>query len=207
MKKRFNVKDLVLIGILTLLIIIVSNIAGVLTMPLLSFALIASSGVSAFLTAPIYLLLAFKVAKRGTMLLQSLLRGILYSFMGFPHMFIILIPLGIISELIMIPAGTYRSIKRNTIAWSVFNAGYALHGVILLWIFGNQYFLKHMNNMFTGEQLALMNIYYYNPIIVVLIIATSVLLAAVGCWVGWRMLRKHFVKSGIIQTNIEGENI
>jgi multidrug/hemolysin transport system ATP-binding protein/energy-coupling factor transport system substrate-specific component len=196
---KLTVKDLVLIGILTTLLTVVGMAVGVLTMPFMGFALIAGAPLTGLVTAPIYLLLAFKVGKRGVMLLHSVLRGLFYTLMGLPHLFIIMLPLGIIGELIMIPASSYQSIKRNTVAWSVFNAGNGLLGPILLWIFGGQYFSEHFSNMFSAEQLVLMNLYYFDPLILLAIAALGAGCGALGCLLGWSMLKRHFIKSGLIQ--------
>jgi hypothetical protein len=74
-RSKLTVRDLVLIGVLTVLLAVVSMGVGMLTMPLLSFALIAGSALSAMVSAPIYLLMAFKVGKRGVMLIYALLLG------------------------------------------------------------------------------------------------------------------------------------
>ena len=196
---KLSVKDLVLVGILTTLVTVIGMVVGMFIMPLMGFALIAGFALSALVTAPIYLLLAFKVRKRGVMLLHSVLRGLFYTLMGFPHMLIVVLPMGIIGELIMTPASSYNSIKRNTVAWMVFNVGYGLHGAILFWVFGSQYCSEHMSSMISAEQLALMNLYYFDPLIVLAIAALGAASGAVGCLLGWSMLKRHFIKSGLIQ--------
>ncbi len=196
---KLTVKDLVLVGILTMLLTIVGMVVGMLTMPFMALAIIAGAALSALVTAPIYLLLAFKVGKRGVMLLHAVLRGLIYSLMGFPHMLIVLLPLGIIGELIMTPASSYRSIKRNTVAWAVFNTGFVLHGAVILWIFGSRYLSEHMSSMFSAEQLALITLYYYDPLMILAVAALGAVCGALGCLLGWGMLKRHFIKSGLIQ--------
>ncbi|NTW02462.1 MAG: MptD family putative ECF transporter S component [Oscillochloris sp.] len=198
---RLNIRDLVLIGVLTALMLVVGMTAGMLTMPFMSLGLLFGSAFSAIFETPIYLLIAFKVGKRGTILIISVVRGIFYSLMGFPHMFVILLPAALIGELLMPKAELYRSIQRNTLTWMVFTAIYSLHGAILLWVFGGQYFATNMSSMFTSEQLALMDIYYFNPLIVLGIMLISAGGAALGSWIGWNLLKRHFIKSGVVQAS------
>ncbi len=119
--------------------------------------------------------------------------------MGFPHMFIVLVPMGLLAELVMTPPSTYHDIRRNTISWAVFNAGYGLHGAVLLWVFGSQYFSSFAGSMFSAEQLALMNIYYFQPLIVLGSMLLCVLGSVLGCFLGWRLLKRHFIKSGLVR--------
>jgi len=198
---KLTIRDLVLIGVLSTLMVVVGNIAGMLTMPFMAVGFLVGSAVSAIFMTPIYLLMAFKVGKRGVILILSIVYGISASLMGFPHMFIVALPVGILGELLMPKAEMYRSIKSNTLTWMVYNAVYSLHGAILLWIFGRQYFAENMNGMFSPEQLALINDLYFNPLIVIAIMLIAAAGAALGSWIGWKILKKHFIKSGLVQAN------
>jgi energy-coupling factor transport system substrate-specific component len=198
---KLTIRDLVLIGVLSTLMVVVGNIAGMLTMPFMAVGLLVGPAVSAIFMTPIYLLMAFKVGKRGVILILSIVYGISASLMGFPHMFIVALPVGILGELLMPKAEMYRSIKSNTLTWMVYNAVYSLHGAILLWIFGRQYFAENMNGMFSPEQLALINDLYFNPLIVIAIMLIAAAGAALGSWIGWKILKKHFIKSGLVQAN------
>jgi putative ECF transporter S component (TIGR02185 family) len=198
---KLTIRDLVLIGILSALMVVVSNLAGMLVMPFMAVGFLIGSAVSAIFATPIYLLMAFKVGKRGVIFILSIVYGVFASLMGFPHMFIVVLPLGILGELMMSKAEMYRSIKNNTLTWMVYNAIYSLHGAILLWIFGGQYFAENMSGMFSPEQLALMNDLYFNPLIVLAIMLIAAAGAALGCWIGWKILKKHFIKSGLVQAN------
>ena len=196
---KMTVKELVLIGIFTVLLTVVAMGVGMLTMPLMGFSLIAGAALSALVTAPIYLLMAFKVGKRGVMFLHAVLRGLFYTLMGFPHMFIVMLPVGLLAEWIMTPASSYRSIGRNTVAWAVFSGIFSLHGAILMWVFGGKYFTEQLSSMFSPEQFVLMDQYYYDPVMVLIIIALGAACGALGCLIGWGMLKRHFIKSGMVK--------
>jgi putative ECF transporter S component (TIGR02185 family) len=196
---QLNVRDLVLIGILTILIMVISMVISLLASPIMPIWLIINGAVNGLLLAPIFLLMVVKVGKRGTLFLTSVVRGILYALMGFPHMLLLLLPLGLVGEGILYPAENYRKVTRSSLAWIIYTSLFSLHGALLLWIFGSQLFGQSLSLRFSPEQLALMNIYYFNPLIVIGILLLSAVGAALGSGMGWKLLKKHFIKAGFVQ--------
>jgi multidrug/hemolysin transport system ATP-binding protein/energy-coupling factor transport system substrate-specific component len=116
--------------------------------------------------------------------------------MGWPSMFIIMLPAGLLGEWLLSPPEKYRNAWRVSLAWVVNNALYSLHGAILALVFGMQYMAA--SRQYSPEQLAVMEASYTNPLAVMLLAALG---AALGCWLGWKMLKKHFIKSGLVQAN------
>lgn len=194
-----NVRDLVLIGVMTTLMVVIEIVVGVMLMPIMWLALLLGTAASAALMAPVYMLLAFKVGKRGTFFLVSALRGVFYTLMGWPSMFIIMLPAGLLGELILSPPEQYRNTWRVTLAWVVNTAIYGLHGAVLVWLFGMQYISG--SGQYSAEQIALMEAAYFNPLTVAGIMLIGAAFAALGCWVGAKLLRKHFIKSGLVQAS------
>ncbi len=196
---NLKVRDLILIGILTTVMVIIEIIAGAALMPVMWLALLLGTAVSGMFMASVYMLLAFKVGKRGTFLLVSLLRGLFYTLMGWPSMFIIMLPAGLLGELLLSPPEQYRNAWRVSLAWVVNNALYSLHGAILAWVFGMQYMAD--SNQYSPEQLTFMEAFYSNPLIVGAVMLIGAVGAGLGCWFGWKLLKKHFIKSGLVQAN------
>ena len=196
---NLKVRDLILIGVLTTVMVIVEIVVGALLLPIMWLALLLGAAITAVFMTPIYLLMAFKVNKRGVFLLMSVLRGLFYTLMGWPTMFIIMLPAGLIGELLMSPPETYRSIRRNSLAWMVYTAIYSLHSAILVWVFGIQYISN--SGQYSPEQIAFISTHYFNPLTVLAIVVLSIAGAGLGCWLGWRILKKHFIKSGLVQAS------
>lgn len=192
-----NVRDLVLIGVLTTIMVIIEIVVGMMLMPVMWLALLLGTAASAAFMAPVYMLLTFKVGKRGTFVLVSVLRGFFYTLMGWPSMFIIMLPAGLLGEFILSPPGMYRNTWRVSLAWTINTAVYGLHGAILIWIFGIQYMAA--SGQYSAEQIAVMESAYLNPLTVVTIMLLGAVCAALGCWFGARMLQKHFIKAGLVQ--------
>jgi energy-coupling factor transport system substrate-specific component len=194
---KLSVRDLVLIGVLTTVMVVIEIIVGVTLIPAMWVALLLAHAASALIMASVYMLLAFKVGKRGTFLLVSVLRGLFYTLMGWPLMFIIMLPAGLLGELLLSPPRMYRNVWRVSLAWIVNAAVYSLHGAILVWIFGIQYMTA--SNQYSPEQVSLMEASYFNPLIVIAIMLLAATGAALGSWIGWKLLKKHFIKSGLVQ--------
>lgn len=196
---QLNVRDLVLIGIMTTIMVIIEIIVGVLLMPVMWLAILLGSAVAALFIAPVYMLLAFKTGKRGTFLLVSVLRGGFYTLMGWPAMLIVMLLVGLLGELILSPPQQYRNIGRVTLAWAVTTAVYALHGAMLVWFFGIQYLAD--SGQYSAEQLAFAEAAYFNPLTVASVMLLGALGAGSGCWFGAKLLQKHFIKAGLVQAS------
>jgi energy-coupling factor transport system substrate-specific component len=193
-----SVRDLVLIGVLTTVMIAIETIVSMALMPMMWLSFIVGNGITAAFMALVYMLLAFKVGKRGTFFLIFVLRGLFYSLMGFPSVFIIMLPAGLAGELLLSPPEVYRNPLRVSLAWTISSAIYALHGPIILWIFG----LQSAESMgFSAEQIAFIQIHLFNPLSVGLIALFGAVGAGLGCWFGWGILKKHFIKSGLVQAS------
>lgn len=198
---KLTIRDLVTIGIFTVLIImfglIVSMVSRIATGGL---SILISGGLSAFFSAPIYLLLSFRVGKRGVAFLNALLRSLMYVIMGVPHVLLIFIPAAILAELIMTPPATaYKSLGKTSLSWAVFSMFNALHGPLLFVMLGAKYMMEKAPHSPSTERLALMLNYYYNPWMIALIGGLAFVGGLVGCLMGWKLLHKHFVRAGLVK--------
>lgn len=191
-----SVRDIVLVGVLSSVIVFLEIVVSMLLMPLMPLMFLVGTGVSGFLVAPVFLLMIFKVNKPGALFLSSVIRAAFYTLMGWPTMFLVMIPIAFVGEWILSRPEAYRAIRWNTFAFVVYNALYSLHGVFLLSIFGYQLFFR--SGQFSPEQLASLGIYYVSPVFILVIFLSGIAGASMGCWFGWRILQKHFIKSGLI---------
>ncbi|MCQ2010478.1 MAG: MptD family putative ECF transporter S component [Sporolactobacillus sp.] len=205
MKKRFlGIRDVVTIAIFTAAIMIIgsalSKVFGVLSFLTAGGAILVSGAIISFLTAPLFLLMVLKVGKHGAIFLHSILYGFIFLLAGLPHMVIFYALVGLIGEVMMMPRGNgYHNVFRAGLACSVFLSVKALHPAAILWIIGN--YNPQGVHGYTAAQITKMMDIYFNPITVALIFVLTFAGSAVGSWAGAKILRKHFVKSGILQIN------
>jgi energy-coupling factor transport system substrate-specific component len=198
-KQRLVGKDFINIGIFSVLILVIFLVVAIPFMPFLAVAFPFIGGISALVTAPIFMLMTHKVAKQGTILLCCTILALIYTFMGYVY----LLPFGILSgllcEAVMRKRGAYRSFWNNAVCFSIFSVMlFVLSCFLPIYIFGSAYYLNLLSN--TAES-AIVHIHYaLSPLWVVFIVALTVVMAVVGCFIGRRMLKKHFIKAGLISS-------
>lgn len=193
--QRLTVKDLVLIGILSIVIRVLTMIAALPLMPIMAISYPFMAGVCVLVTAPVYLLMASKVNKRGVMLLFCAVMGLSYILMGYVYMLPYMLVAGIICELIMRKPNSYRSFKKNAIAYSIYSVLYCFAGFLPIYLIGDAFF---ENSGYSQKIIDIYLRYTYSAPWTVSILIITTGMAAIGCWIGNKMLKKHFVKSGII---------
>ncbi len=197
-KIKMTVKDLVFIGVMSTLSLVLSFVVGIATMPAMVFSVIASGGLSAMVMALPFFLMAYKVNKRGLFAVYTVVQGLLYLFMGFHIMLIVVVPLGFICEVIMWKKESYRSFKKNTLTWTIYGTIYALHGFIFLKVLGLEAFKDTMAEMATGDMVDFI-VHTFSSIRGVIAIGA---LGGLGGFLGsissWIILKKHFIKAGVI---------
>ncbi|NOH17277.1 MptD family putative ECF transporter S component [Clostridium cochlearium] len=118
-KNDKKIKDLVTIGILSVITFALFIIGSMATTMVGNFAMYADTALSSLLAGVIFVIICKKVQKPGAILLYGGTFSILYCFMGFWQMSIVFILAAIIDGLIMYRNG-YESNTRLTIAYIVF---------------------------------------------------------------------------------------
>ena len=199
-KNKLMMKDYIMIGVLTVVMFVVSVVAGMLTIPFLQFSFVAGSAVTCFFMASIYLFIDyFQGTKKGTFLVSTVVMCFIYILMGWPQMLITMVPAGIIAELILSYKNGYHSLFPATIAWSIYSAIYSIHGAVILWVFGRAHMEDYFRSSFTGERMDIMSNLYYDPVWGIVMMVLGFIFGALGCLFGYKLLKKHFIKSGAIK--------
>ena len=193
-KKGLTVKDLVTTGIFSALFLVFALIGGIFFAPnpVLTFYMPVGS---ALLCGPIYLLLIAKVQKRWSVTILGAILCIIWFVTGM-HWAMALgyLVMGIAADL-MAGAGQYRSRKVNSLSYILLSLGGTASYLVFFadpegWartMLGNgteQSYIDTMRSTGTTWILAIM-------------LAGTVLAAAVSAFVGYKMLRKQFEKAGI----------
>lgn len=196
---KLAIKDLVLIGVMTVVMVVVSFAVSFTISPFLTFSYIAGAGVSSIFMSLPYFLMAYKIGKRGVYLVATVVHGIIYLLLGFPTMLMVIVPAGFICELIMFKRDSYRSFSMNVASWSLFSAIYSLHGAIMVRVMGMDYFRTHLKDMFSQDQFSLMEKLYFDPKYLLVIGAFGAVGGILGSILSYIMFKKHFVKAGVIR--------
>ena len=194
MFQKLTVKDLATIGIFSAVMIVVFITFSMLTGASLFFNMIFNAVFTAFLLAPFFIYMTMKVGKPGVALIYNLLHAIMATlFMG-PFMFPWFLGGGIIAELSLIGKDSYRDPKRITVAWVITSLTRAAHGMSEIWFFYNAFVKTGVSK----EQIDIQTQYYTDPKWVAISLILTVIAAMLGCYIGNKMLKKHFIKTGLL---------
>ena len=193
---RLGTRDLITLGVYSVLYIVVMFIAGMpfAFSPVLTYALPVSA---AFFCAPVYLLLVAKVPKRGAVAILGAVVGLVLFVTGMFWLWAIAalvlgVAAGEISALMR-----FRSPGLNTVGYMVLALA-PLASYVMVWLNQAAYIdylvgkgtdPAYMNTMIAAAS---------SPWLLVAIVVGTLLAAWLGTLLGRRMLARHFTRAGIV---------
>lgn len=193
-KKGLSVKDLVTVGILSALFLVFALVGGIFFAPnpVLTFYMPVGS---ALLCGPVYLLMLAKVKKRWAVSILGAILCIVWFVTGM-HWAMALgyLVMGVAADFVA-GAGEYKSKMMNSVSYIVISLGGTASYLVFFanpdgWaktMLGNGTEQSYIDTMRETGSVWIM---------LVMLVGT-VLAAAVSAFVGCKMLRKQFEKSGI----------
>ncbi len=192
MSERFAVKDLITVGIFSVIMIVLIFAFGMLGyIPILMIGLPI---ISALICGIPFMLFLTRVNKFGMVTLMGLILGIVMFLSGHTWIPIVVFTLCALIADIILKMGDYSSVKNSIIA----------HGVFILGVFGNMLPFFILRDYFLGAIAESMGNDYVNVIspfltyecLIVLVILTFIV-GCISAYVGKLVLKKHFEKAGI----------
>ena len=186
-KKGLTVKDLVTVGIFSALFLVFALVGGIFFAPnpVLTFYMPVGS---ALLCGPVYLLMMAKVQKRWAATIIWFVTGMHWAMaLGYLIM-------GIIADLVA-GAGQYQSKKINSLSYILLSLGST--GSYLVFFANPDGWAKTMLGNGT-EQSYIDTMRSTGTVwIMVIMLAGTILAAALSAFIGCKMLKKQFEKAGI----------
>lgn len=189
-------KDYLTIGLYSVVEFVVMMVMSMATLPILAWFYPYATAFVLFFTCPIYLLMAFKVGKRGTLLLFGAINGLFYAIMGSVYILPITLLGGLIGEVILAKTNGYRKLGAQTVVFTIYNLLYGFSNYIILAISADYYFSVMKNSGYTANHLE----YLTNPFWIMVSTAALIVSICLGCLFGYKLLNKHFVKAGVIKS-------
>lgn len=196
--KRLQTKDYILIGIFSILIYAVNAIVGSILTPVIGAAAMPLiAGFCLFFSAVVYLVMAMKVAKRGALLVQSIVNGLVYTLMGVPLMLVFFALAGLFGEAVLFRGdGTqYRRLTRQSLAYAIYGCFYGMGTSVTIYVYGSAY----LSGMFDADTLDRMLYFAYSPAWISASIMFAFGMTLLGSGFASRLLNKHFIKAGVIR--------
>lgn len=193
-KKKLNAKDFINIGVFSVLYFIMFFIAGMMGyIPIFSILIPLVLGILGGIP---FVLFLTKTQKFGAVTIMGILVSVLCFLMGQSWISIIFgIAFGLFADLIL-KAGKYKSMKHTVLGYCVFTE-WVIGSMLPMWIMRDVFFENYLNNGGTEEYInAVMSLTadWMLPVVVLLGIVGGLL----GGLLGKAVLKKHFVKAGIV---------
>ena len=194
---KLTVPDLISIGVFTALYFVLVTIATFGSAAIFpGFNNVVLPAVCALISGCVYMLLAAKLQKFGGISVMGIVMGLFFMTSGhFIISFAANIVMGIVADFVA-KAGNYKSKKGLLASYVLFS--YGLFGPVLpMWFMKDAYVA---NLEARGKDAAYIANLFANinmGTFVIAVVATLIC-ALVGGWFGQKMVKKHFVKAGIV---------
>lgn len=194
MKNKMKTKDLIYAGAFAAVYIVVMFVAVMLLGFVPVLYLLASPFMVGALCATVYLMYVMKVKKFGAITILGVLFGLVTTTGGHPYSIMMAIPLGLLADFVA-KLGKYESKKMNGLSYMLFNL--TMIGPFMTLFVAKEAFAESCAEYY-GQA--------YGDAILALatdwLIYAQVGLAVAGAFVGVllanKLLKKHFVKAGVI---------
>lgn len=196
-KEKLEIKDLISIGIYSAIYFLFVTIATLITailIPGLSYVLIPA--IAGLLSGSAYLLLVLKVKKYGAITIMGLLMAIFYFSSGhFPLAFIPSVICAILADLIAFK-GKYLNNIYLLISYIIFS--FVNSGPILPLYFTKDAYIENL--VARGKDSVYIDKIFSQISIMTFIIFLfgTIIMAILGYIFAKRMMKKHFIKAGIV---------
>ena len=194
---KLTVPDLISIGVFTALyfvLVTIATFASVAIFP--GFNNVVLPAFCALISGCVYTLLVVKLQKFGGISVMGIVMGLFFMISGhFIISFAANIVMGIVADCVA-KVGKYKSKKWIILSYVLFS--YGLFGpVIPMWFMKDadvaNLVARGKDAVYIAELFANINMVTF-----VLAVVATLICALVGGWFGMKMIKKHFVKAGIV---------
>ncbi len=195
--KKLQVSDLISIGVYTAIYFILVAIATFVSALIPGFSNVFLPALAALISGTVYMLMIAKVQKFGAISIMGIVMGIFFFISGhFVLSFVANIICGILADYVS-SIGKYKSKKWILISYVIFS--YGITGPILpLWFMKDSYVANLEARGKSVEYISKV-FNFINTGSFFLCMVSILICALVGGIFGMKMVKKHFVKAGIVE--------
>lgn len=196
-KRWIGFKDVVVIALLTALSIVIQLVSGIPFAASPQLMMFASVAILMVICGPIYMLMMSKTPHKGAAVLYGAIQGIYYLILGQWIIGIVFFIGGIISECVLLGKG-YQKPLRIGAAYLVYAAFYPLATYSPYLILADRYKVQLASAGLSQMAIDSIMDFYTSPVMIGLSVVCACICAAVGGFIGYKMLQKHFKPAGVV---------
>lgn len=191
---KLNVKDLINVGIFSVLYSIMFMISGFLGyIPVFVVVLPLVAGILGGIP---FVLFVIKEQKFGAVTIMGLIVGLLTFLMGQTWMSILFgLVFGLLGDLLM-KSDNYKTWTKNVLGYCIFNL-WTVGTMLPIWIMRDAFFENYRKNGGTEAYIKAVMAFTPNYMILVIILL-AIIGGFLGALLGKIVLKKHFEKAGIV---------
>ena len=194
-KKRLNARDLIALGIFNAIAIVCYAIVVALVCTTV-IGLFFSTAAAFLVLGTVYMVTVAKVRKRGTYFVCGLVMSVVGLIGGRIFTTVGCIAGGVIAELLV---GDYTKIKRIILAYCSYAVAVALGIYLPAFVMGAEYIAKMGARRGMTLETAQSYMSLYTPTMLAIVIGANIVGALAGALIGRKVLKKHFVKAGLVK--------
>lgn len=195
---KWSVRDVVTFVLLSVFMIVIQLAVNMACMFNYFVSMALSVGISCFLCAPVWFLMARRVRKRFLALLYMSLLGAVFLLMGDWFLLPYFVAVGAVCELILWKHGSYEKPRRLTAAWMAYSVLYIGVNILPLLFFRSDF---EQNALASGMERAYIDSYisyYTQPPWIAAILAITGICGLLGSLLAGKMMKKHFADTGVL---------
>lgn len=154
--------------------------------------------VVAALLGPVYALMLAKVPRRGVYLVNGLAIGLLFALTGFFAVGVVAVLGGLLADTVA-AAGDQRSPAANTAAYVIFRVGLAVGTYIPFYLWADSFVADLAASGKVSPEFLAVFTSSLTPAMGLAVLGANVVGALLGAAFGRAMLRRHFVRAGMVR--------
>ncbi|MGN1170700.1 MAG: MptD family putative ECF transporter S component [Lachnospiraceae bacterium] len=194
-KKRLNARDLIMLGIFNAIAIVCYAVVVALVCTTV-MGLFFSTAAAFLVLGTVYMVTVAKVRKRGTYFVCGLIMSVVGLIGGRIFTTVGCIAGGVIAELLV---GDYSKVRRVILAYCSYAVAVALGIYLPGFIMGAEYIAKMGAKRGMTLETAQSYMGLYTPTMLAIVIGSNIVAALVGALIGRKVLKKHFIKAGLVK--------
>lgn len=192
MSEILNVKDLITVGIFSVIMVVLIFLFGMLGyIPILMLALPI---IAALICGVPYMLFLTRVTKFGMVTLLGLVLGIVMFLSGHTWVPIVIFTLFAFVADCILKMGDYSSVKNSIISYGCFIVG--IMGNMLPFFVLRDYFIGSIRNSMGNDYVNVIAPFLNYEVFIILVILTFIF-GLISAYLGKIVLKKHFERAGI----------
>ncbi|MDR3122209.1 MAG: MptD family putative ECF transporter S component [Treponema sp.] len=197
-RNRLGVRDVVSTVILSLVIIVLQLAVNGVCMLNHFVSMVFTIGIICLVCAPVYVLMALRVAKRFVTLIYLTMTGLMYLIMGDWFLLPYLVVIGVLCECILWKEGSYQNYRKIAASWILQGVLYTGVNLLPLWFFWEDFEKTALASGMSQDYVDSYAGYYSQPLWIGAILLINLLCALAGCLAARGLMRKHFSRAGAL---------